>query len=205
MSSNMGGLGMVLHENDPAVIEACRQGDHDAFALLFEANRDKVYSIALRFSGNEASAMDIAQEAFIKLLAHIKDFRSEARFDTWLYRLVVNTCLDHRRRRRNLLPILEDLVDSVRPSTETVLTDLLRDEAQGQVQEAVARLSPEHRMVVVLRYTEGLSYEEIAEILRCSRGTVASRLNRAHKILARRLVKFRNSGSQNSGGNRGRV
>jgi RNA polymerase sigma-70 factor (ECF subfamily) len=185
---------MVLHEDEKAVIEACRQGDHDAFALLFEAHRDKVYSIALRFSGDQATAMDISQEAFLKVLAHIKDFRLEARFDTWLYRLVVNTCMDHRRRRRNLLPILEDLVDLVRPSRETVLGDLLREEAQGQVRETVSRLAPEHRMVVVLRYTEGLSYEEIAEVLGCSRGTVASRLNRAHKILARKLTKFRNSG-----------
>jgi len=187
----MGGLGMVLHENDAEVIEACRQGDQNAFTLLFEAHRDKVYSIALRYSGDPSAAMDIAQETFIKLLAHIKDFRQEARFDTWLYRLVVNTCLDHRRRRRPLLPILEDLVDSVRPSPNTVLMDLLRDEAEESVRMMVARLSPEHRMVVVLRYTEGLSYEEIAEIVGCSRGTVASRLNRAHKILARRLVKFR--------------
>lgn len=185
---------MVLHENDAEVIEACRQGDHDAFALLFETHRDKVYSIALRYSGNDATAKDIAQEAFLKLLAHIKDFRQEARFDTWLYRLVVNTCLDHRRRRRNLLPIIEDLVDSVRPSSKSVLSDLLREEAEETVRATVARLSPEHRMVIVLRYTEGLSYEEMAEILGCSRGTVASRLNRAHKILARRLVKFKNTG-----------
>src|SRR6516225_11351217 len=185
---------MVLHEDEREVIESCRQGDHDAFALLFEAHRDQVYSIALRFSGNEATAMDIAQEAFLKVLSHIKDFRSEARFDTWLYRLVVNTCLDHRRRRRNLLPILEDIVDVVRPSRETVLGDLLRAEAHDEVREIVSRLAPEHRMVVVLRYTEGLSYEQIAEILGCSRGTVASRLNRAHKILARKLTKFRNSG-----------
>ena len=81
---------MVL-ENDWEVIEACRQGDHEAFALLFEAHRDKVYSIALRFSGDRAAAMDIAQESFLKLLAHIKDFRRDARFDTWLYRGVVNT------------------------------------------------------------------------------------------------------------------
>jgi RNA polymerase sigma-70 factor (ECF subfamily) len=187
----MGGLGMVLHENDAEVIEACRQGDHHAFTVLFEAHRDKVYSIALRYSGDPSTAMDISQEAFIKLLAHIKDFRQEARFETWLYRLVVNTCLDHRRRRRNLLPILEDLVDAVRPSPNTVLTDLLRDEAEESVKAMVARLSPEHRMVVVLRYTEGLSYEEIAEIVGCSRGTVASRLNRAHRILARRLGKFK--------------
>ena len=188
------GYGMVLYENEGEVIEACQQGDPDAFRLLFEAHRDKVYSIALRFTGEESAAMDIAQEVFLKLLARIQSFRREARFETWLYRLAVNTCLDHQRRRRRLLPLIEDLIEVVRPSKASALTDLLREEAQGQVRKMVARLTPEHRMVVVLRYTEGLSYEEIAEILGCSKGTVASRLNRAHKILERRLAGYRNSG-----------
>jgi RNA polymerase sigma-70 factor, ECF subfamily len=188
------GPGMVLHENDGEVIEACQQGDPDAFRLLFEAHRDKVYSIALRFTGEESAAMDIAQEVFLKVLGRIHSFRREARFETWLYRMTVNTCLDHQRRRRRLIPLIEDWLEAVRPSKASALTDLLREEAQGQVQKMVARLAPEHRMVVVLRYTEGLSYEEIAEVLGCSKGTVSSRLNRAHKILERRLAAYRNSG-----------
>jgi RNA polymerase sigma-70 factor, ECF subfamily len=184
--------GMVLNENDWEVIEACRQGDPEAFAVLFEAHRDKVYSIALRFSGDPATALDIAQEVFVKLLAHIRDFRKGARFETWLYRVVVNTCLDHHKRTRRLLPLLEEALDAIRPGRETALTDLLRLEARDTVQKAVAGLSPEHRVVVVLRYTEELSYEEIAEVLNCSRGTVASRLNRAHKVLERKLARFRN-------------
>ena len=187
---------IALFENgydvdESEVIEACRQGDQEAFAVLFEAHRDKVFSIALRFSGDRAAAMDIAQEAFLKLLAHIKDFRQDARFDTWLYRVVVNACLDHQRRRRRLLPVIEDLLDSIRPSKDNALTNLLQAEAADYVRRTVARLAPEYRVVVVLRYTEGLSYEEIAEILGCSKGTVASRLSRAHKILERRLGKFR--------------
>jgi RNA polymerase sigma-70 factor, ECF subfamily len=184
--------GMVLNENDWEVIEACQQGDPEAFAVLFEAHRDKVYSIALRFSGDPAAALDIAQEVFVKLLARIRDFRKGARFETWLYRVVVNTCLDHHKRTRRLLPLLEEVLDAIRPRRETALTDLLRLEARDTVQKAVAGLSPEHRVVVVLRYTEELSYEEIAEVLNCSRGTVASRLNRAHKILERKLARFRN-------------
>jgi RNA polymerase sigma-70 factor, ECF subfamily len=192
------GPGMVLHENDGEVIEACQQGDPDAFRLLFEAHRDKVYSIALRFTGEESAAMDIAQEVFLKVLGRIHSFRREARFETWLYRMAVNTCLDHQRRRRRLIPLIEDWLEAVRPSKPSALTDLLREEAQGQVREMVARLAPEHRMVVVLRYTEGLSYEEIAEVLGCSKGTVASRLNRAHKILERRLAGYRKSGGNGS-------
>jgi RNA polymerase sigma-70 factor, ECF subfamily len=180
---------MVLEDRD--VIDACQRGEHDAFTLLFEANQDRVYSIALRYSGDPAVAMDIAQDTFLKLLSRIGEFRGEANFDSWLYRIVVNTCLDHRRSARRLRPLLEDLVNLFTVRRETVLQDLLRMEMQQGVQQVVAALVPEQRILVILRYTENLSYEEIAGILGCSVGTVGSRLNRAHKVLERRLSYLR--------------
>ncbi len=186
---------MVLGANDHEVIEACQRGDHDAFRALFEAHKDKVYSVALRFSGDPATAMDVAQDTFIKLMSAIRQFRGDSSFESWLYRLVVNRCMDHQRSRRRLIPLVDDLLSVFSVRRETVLHELLRSEQEKQVQEVVARLSPEHKIVVVLRYTEGLSYEDIAEILGCSRGTVASRLNRAHKVLERRLSHLRR-GSQ---------
>ena len=185
---------MVFSGNDREVIEGCRRGDADAFALLFETYKDKVYSIALRYSNDRTAAMDIAQDAFLKVLSRIRDFRSESRFETWLYRLVVNSCLDHRRRGRRLLPFVEGLLDPLRAPKENVLNDLLREETGSRVRETIAKLLPEQRVVIVLRYTEGLSYDEIAAILGCSPGTVASRLNRAHKVLQRRLSHLRKPG-----------
>ena len=90
-----------------------------------------------------------------------------------------------------MTPFLDGLLDAVCAPAESVLQKLMRAEMQQRVQEVVARLKPEHRMVIVLRYTEGLAYDEIAKILGCSAGTVASRLNRAHKILERRLALCR--------------
>jgi len=185
------GSGMVLDANDEDVIEACQRGDLDAFRELFEAYKDRVYSIALRYSGNPAAAMDIAQDTFLKLLSRIGDYRAEASFDSWLYRLVVNSCIDDQRRGRRLTPFLDGLLDAVRAPAESVLHKLMRVETEQRIQDVVARLAPEHRIVIVLRYTEGLSYDEIAKILGCSPGTVASRLNRAHKILERRLSPWR--------------
>ena len=170
------------------IIEGCQQGDEDAFRELFETHKDKVYSIALRYSGDRAAAMDISQDTFLKLMDRIGQFRGESSFDSWLYRLVVNSCMDYRRRQKRWMPMVEEFFDSFRAPEPTPLQDLMSDERQQQVQDVVAKLAPEHRTVVVLRYTEGLSYEEIAEILNCSRGTVASRLNRAHKVLERRLA-----------------
>ena len=177
--------------NDRDVVEACRRGDPEAFRALFETYKDRVYSIALRYSGDATIAMDIAQETFLKLLSCMRDFRGESNFETWLFRLVVNRCLDHHRRRRRLMPLVSDLLSLVWTSGETVLQQLLRTEFEANVQEVVSTLSHEQRIVVVLRYTEGLSYEQIAEILGCSTGTVGSRLNRAHKILERRLAHLR--------------
>ncbi|HYV62228.1 MAG TPA: sigma-70 family RNA polymerase sigma factor [Bryobacteraceae bacterium] len=173
------------------VIQACQRGDEEAFRVLFETHKDRVYSIALRYAGDSAAAMDIAQDTFLKLLSSIGQFRREASFESWLYRLVVNSCLDYHRRRRRFLPLLDEALDIFRAPSENALHDLLREEQEERVQQVVARLPEEQRIVVVLRYTEGLSYEEIADLLGCRRGTVASRLNRAHKALERRLSSLR--------------
>ena len=173
------------------VIQACQRGEDEAFRVLFETHKDRVYSIALRYAGNSAAAMDIAQDTFLKLLSSIGQFRGDASFESWLYRLVINSCLDYHRRTRRLLPLVDQALDLFRSADESALHEMLREEQEERVQQVVAQLPEEQRIVVVLRYTEGLSYEEIAEVLGCRRGTVASRLNRAHKALERRLSHLR--------------
>jgi RNA polymerase sigma-70 factor (ECF subfamily) len=180
---------MVAERSDRELVGACQRGERDAFRALFETYKNKVYSIALRFSGDEATAMDISQDTFVKLFSCIGDFRGDSSFDTWIYRLVVNSCLDHRRRAWRLIPLADDFLGTLRVSGDS-LSELLRSERGARVRAAIDRLSNDLRIVIVLRYTEGLSYEEIAEVLGCSTGTVASRLNRAHKNLERRLSQF---------------
>ena len=90
---------MVLEETDKELVEACQRGETEAFRALFERYKDKVYSIALRYSGDGASAEDIAQESFLKLFVGIAGFRGDSSFSAWLYRLVVNTCLSHKKYR----------------------------------------------------------------------------------------------------------
>src|SRR5688572_29266400 len=95
---------------DGGVIRACQGGDREAFRLLFEAYKDKVFSIALySFSGDEAAASDVTQQTFLKLMNSINQFRGESEFTTWLYRMVVNACIDEQRRRRRFLPWTESL------------------------------------------------------------------------------------------------
>ena len=190
---------MVLEATERELIEGCRRGEREAFRALFEKYKDKVYSIALRYAGDETMAMDIAQETFLKLFAGIRSFRGDASFESWLYRLVVNSCFDQKRKTRRLMPLVDELLDALQAPDASVLDDVLRNELSSRVRSAVGSLPPEQRMVIVLRYTQGLSYDEIAAILGCSTGTVASRLNRVHKILERRLSRL--AGAR--GGDRG--
>jgi len=178
------------------VIEACQQGDRDAFQCLFEAYKDKVFSIAVYSSGGDRSlAEDITQQVFLKLFTAIRQFRGDSEFTTWLYRLVVNACLDERRRRRRWLSWGE--------TETTVAMNKLSDkkpqerqyarlEVAEAVRVAIEELKPKFRLPILLKYIEGLSYEEIAEVMECSKGTVASRLNRGHSQLAKRLSHLNN-------------
>lgn len=167
-----------------ALLADCAKGDRDAFRQLFVRYQDRVYSIALHYTGDPTSAMDVAQDIFVKLFTRLTSFRGESSFETWLFRLVANSCHDHHRKHRRLVP----LEDSTLPeSTDGASRQVERDQVSRLVKRSVASLPEELRMTVVLRYTEGLSYEQIAAVLGCPSGTVASRLSRAHRELALRL------------------
>ncbi|HXC72251.1 MAG TPA: sigma-70 family RNA polymerase sigma factor [Pyrinomonadaceae bacterium] len=186
---------MVMAEKliDGRVIEACQQGDRAAFQLLFETYKDKVFSIAVYSSGGDrAVADDVTQHVFLKLFTAIRQFRGDSEFTTWLYRLVVNACHDESRRRRRLLP-LGDTVAMRNPADKKPQEKhYARLEVAEAVQAAIAQLKPRFRLPILLRYIEGLSYDEIASVLGCSKGTVASRLNRGHSQLAKRLSHLNN-------------
>jgi RNA polymerase sigma-70 factor (ECF subfamily) len=177
---------------DANVIAACQQGDRDAFRLLFENYKDRVFSIAVySFGGDEAAAGDVTQQIFLKLMTAITQFRGEAQFSTWLYRLVVNACNDERRRLRRFLSFGESMPVSRLEDRRPQEKHYARVEIASSVRAAINELKPKFRLPILLKYIEGLSYEEIAAVMGCSKGTVASRLNRGHKALARRLVHLR--------------
>lgn len=172
------------------VIEACQQGDRDAFRVLFETYKDRVFSIAVYSAGGDLSiAEDVTQQIFLKLFTVIKQFRGDSEFTTWLYRLVVNACMDERRRRRRLFTW--DEVTKEPTTRKSQEQQYARDELAEVVRGAVSQLKPKFRLPILLKYVEGLSYEEIASVMGCSKGTVASRLNRGHAQLAKRLGHLR--------------
>ena len=178
---------------DAGLIAACQRGDREAFRLLFEKYKDRVYSLALHFSGNEAVAQDVAQKIFLKLYTSIGQFRGDSHFTTWLYRMVFNACTDEQRKTRRLVPLEGGALTAAdrraerRPQEQAQFRRQIGDAVRGALQQ----LKPELRQPLVLRYVEGLSYQEIATAMGCSSGTVASRLNRGHKLLARQLSHLR--------------
>jgi RNA polymerase sigma-70 factor (ECF subfamily) len=181
-------VAMSERQTDAGLIAACQRGDREAFRLLFETYKDRVYSVALYFfGGDEAQAADITQQVFLKLFTKIAQFRSESEFTTWLHRLTTNACVDEQRKLRRLSQFDETGGTERTPAHGGQEERYARREVAVRVSEAVAELKPKLRVAILLKYFEGLSYEEMAAALGCSKGTVASRLNRGHKMLARRL------------------
>ena len=175
-------------ERATAIVEACRSGDRDAFRALYELYKDRVYSIALYFfHGDETAAGDVTQQVFLKLLTSIRQFRGDAEFSTWLYRLVVNACMDAARSRRPGESAADRVHLEAFHAPGSHEDDLLRAETARSVRLAISTLPPKFRIAVLLRYFDDLSYEQMAQALRCSMGTVASRLSRGHKMLEQRL------------------
>ena len=183
---------MAQRTVDERVIEACQRGDREAFRLLFEANKDRVFSIAVYYlGGDRVAAGDVTQQVFLKLMTTITQFRGNSEFTTWLYRLVVNTCIDEQRRRRRFLPFGESDPVSRMEDRRPQEKHYARLEIADSVKAAIGELKPKFRLPILLRYIEDLSYEEIADVIGCSKGTIASRLNRGHKALAKRLAHLR--------------
>lgn len=164
------------------LIAACQRGDREAFRCLFEAHKDRVYSMAVyTLGGDRAAAEDVTQEVFLRVFTHIGQFRGDADFATWLYRVVANACVDEQRRRKRWVP-LDALPEQAAHRTDTEI------ETREEVRSALAELTPELRSAVLLKYFEELSYDEMAQVLDCPKGTVASRIHRGLKLLARKLA-----------------
>ena len=187
--------------SEQELLERCRKGNVEAFEQLIEAYQGKILNYCFRMLGNRSDAEDAAQEVFVKVYRFIGSFTGQSSFSTWLYKVASNVCFDILRKRKRRggeslslqqytaegeefdLP-LED--DSYSPDRS-----FQRTEAQRVLKEALDKLSPEHRRVIILRDIEGLSYEEIAGIVGTAAGTVKSRINRARQILQKLLENNR--------------
>ena len=178
-----------MHEAE--LVARLRRGDRRAFEELVIAYQHRVFGVALRMLGNHAEAEEIAQETFLRAHRALPQFRGEAALHTWLYAIASRLCLNRLAAPDRRLVRGDDEALSAAPSDEpSAAARLERSERDAAVREAIAALPEDRRIVVVLRDLEGLSYEEIGEVLSLEPGTVRSRLHRARLDLKAKLERF---------------
>ncbi len=171
------------------LIEQAQAGDIEAFEKIYRAASGLVYSVALRVTGNRQEAEEITQDVFVKIYRSIRDFRFESSFKTWAYRIAMNTALNAYKRMARDMHRREDfdtVIETRAADTDTVKELVGQEERQQRetlLESLLTLLNPDQRACIVLREIEGLSYEEIAQVLRVNINTVRSRLKRARETL----------------------
>jgi RNA polymerase sigma-70 factor (ECF subfamily) len=167
----------------------CQSNDLSEFEEIVREYQDRIYNLCRYMVGDPQDAQDAAQDAFLKAYRGMKSFKPEASLYTWLYRIAVNTCLDYKRKTSRT-PLTNECIPEDRPSDDpSPETDCETKEIGEAVQSALQKLPKKLRPAIVLREIDGLSYEEIAEVLNTSVGTVKSRISRAREELRRILLK----------------
>lgn len=175
--------------DDPELVARAQSGDEPAFEELVRRYRNDVFGLSFHYLRNREEAWDISQDVFIKAYRSLKRFRGDSGFKTWLLRITANHCKDYFKKRRlatvsmDALPTQDFFAGSSDPAKR------LRDEELGQaIQAALDGLPAKHRLAFVLREFEDLSYNDMAEVMNCSVGTVMSRLHHARKKLQNKLT-----------------
>lgn len=196
--------GANSHPDDRELVAQAQAGDNDAFRALFERYHRRAFGLALGMVKNPDDALDIVQDAFIKAHRHLAKFAGSSSFYTWFYRIVMNLSIDHiRKMRRKSRVDFDDALDRAEADTpvgdEALLPRILgqnpkkalaRKEIREQIGAALASLSENHRAVLVMRELEGLSYDEMARVMECSKGTIMSRLFHARKNMQKQLLEY---------------
>ena len=182
-------------ELDSELVRRVQQGDNSAFDVLVLKYQQKVINLVSRFVSDHSECHDVAQETFIKAFRALKNFRGDSQFYTWLYRIAANTAKNHLASRARKSPGYSvDVEDAEHFSGESGLKDyttpenlLLTEELKETVFRAIQELPEDLKSAITLREMEGLSYEEIADVMDCPIGTVRSRIFRARDAIDREL------------------
>ncbi len=184
-----------LDITEQRIIQRAKNGDRDAFAELVDLYKDKIYHVSYRMLGNRQEAEDVAQETFLRVYANLDSYDPKYKFSTWIYRIASNLSIDVIRKRKKNLSIDAEitgadgvdwhdrLADTSKGPEEEVLTDELQEEVQG----AIMGLSPKYRVVMLLRYIENLSLQEISEVVQLPVSTIKTRIHRGREALRKKL------------------
>jgi RNA polymerase sigma-70 factor, ECF subfamily len=185
----------VARETDKELVRRVKKGDKQAFDLLFSRYQHKIINLVSRYLRDQDDVQDVAQEAFIKAFRALPSFRGDSAFYTWLYRIAINTAKNHIVARSRRPPGSDlDVEDAEFLDGSDVLREsespdalLARDELSAAIDVAISQLPEDLRSAVTLREFDGLSYEQIAQIMECPVGTVRSRIFRAREAIDRAI------------------
>lgn len=186
-------------QEDVLLVKAAKKGDMLAFEELVARHRDKIYARAFSMMRNEDEALDLSQEAWVKAWQRLIQFQGDSSFATWMTRITINLCLDqlrkNKRHRAESIEVLDEESGGVERQMPVVTVNptegLERTELRKRIDEALGKLSAEHRTVLILHEFEDLEYKEIAKRMACSIGTVMSRLFYARRKMAALLAGFK--------------
>jgi len=182
-----------VNREETEMISRCQQGDQEALKEIFDKYYKKVYRIAYGVVRQREEALDVVQEVFIKLFRSIKNFKGRSHFYTYLYRMVMNTAIDHKRKAGKQFMSSLNEEGSFEPPDEAEKGPeriLLQKELEERVKLAMDRLPAEQKAALIFRDVEGLSYQEMAEAMGCSIGTVMSRLHYGRKRMQESLKDY---------------
>ena len=188
--------------DERTLIKKAQKGDVESFEEILYRYQSIIYNISYRFAGSSEDAEDMTQEVFIKIFRNINSFQFKSKLSTWIYRVTTNTCLDIVKRKKDnmtafsLDDTLEDgegklLSSEIADSRPTPDKQAEQHEIKNAVNKAISQLPEDYRAVVILRDIHGLPYDDIAEIVDCSVGTVKSRISRGRRKLREILLKDR--------------
>lgn len=185
----------MAKETDKELVRRVKKGDKQAFDLLFGRYQHKILNLVSRYLRDPEDVQDVTQEAFIKAFRALPRFRGESAFYTWLYRIAINTAKNHIVARSRRPPGTDVDVDDAEfmegtdalKESESPESALARDELKAAIDRAISELPDDLRSAVTLREFDGLSYEQIAEIMDCPVGTVRSRIFRAREAIDRAI------------------
>lgn len=178
--------------DDTNAVARAKSGDIEAFEYLVKRYRNEVFALSYHFLRNREQAWDVAQEVFIKAYNALAQFRGDASFKTWLMRITANQCKDFLKKRRLETVSFDDgrLAEHAQSHLLAPDRSLEATEIGEAIQKAIGKLSHKHKTAFILREFEGLSYEEMAQVMECSMGTVMSRLHHARKRLQKSLTQM---------------
>jgi RNA polymerase sigma-70 factor (ECF subfamily) len=173
--------------NEQELVERCRRGDEGAFQELVNRYKDLVFALIARTVRDRSRAEDVAQDVFLRVHRGLPYFRGEARLSTWIYRIVMNVCLQERQERPPATVSLDDEGTRRQPATSTRDRQFSDLELRDRLEKAIARLPANYRLLIAAHYLEGVQYEDLAGAMQLPLGTVKTQLYRAKRQLRRLL------------------